>query len=312
MPLLWISAAFLAGVFLASRLALPWPVWGALAALGVGLGVLELRLPFLSGWRKRWRSVAPIPVGFLLAALLAGAARYQAARPVFDQNDLAAYNGQGEVRFSAMVVEPPNIRERSIQLRLSAEEILAVNGAPVSIPASGLALATLPPGGDWHYGDRLELSGELVDPPESESFSYRAYLARQGVYTTINYPSIRRLERGAGNVFLTGIYAFRHQAYRVVNRLYPQPEAALLSGIVLGIEQDIPDSWRASAIRVRISCHLRLQHCHPGGGVQLAASRLIRRCVAAGAIWGGVHPSFGAGSLCGGCDGNSALVRESP
>ncbi|NPV74781.1 MAG: DUF4131 domain-containing protein [Anaerolineae bacterium] len=242
MPLLWISAGFLAGVFLASRWLLPWPVWGALAVFSVGVGVLELRLPFLSGWRKRWGRLAPLPAGFLLAALLAGAARFQAARPIFDQADLAPYNGQGEVRFSAMVVEPPQKRERSIQLRLSAEEILAMNGVSVSIPVSGLALATLPPGGDWRYGDRLELTGELVDPPEGESFSYRAYLARQGVYTMINYPSIRLLERGAGNVLLTGIYAFRDQAYRVLNRLYPQPEAALLSGILLGIEQDIPAS----------------------------------------------------------------------
>ena len=242
MPLLWVSAAFLAGIFMASLAAVSWLVWAALAALGVGLVFLELRPSNLSGWRRRWRGFAPLPAGFLLAALFFGAARYQAARPVFDPSSLAAYNGQGEVRFSALVVEPPVIKTRSIQLKLSAEEIFTLNGVSVSKPVSGLVLATLPLGGDWRYGDRLALTGKLVDPPEGESFSYRAYLARKGVYSTIQYPGIRRLERGAGNLLMTGIYAFRGQAYRVVNRLYPQPEAALLSGILLGIEQDIPDS----------------------------------------------------------------------
>jgi len=41
---------------------------------------------------------------------------------------------------------------------------------------------------------------------------------------------------------MTALYALRMQAFRVINQILPQPEAALLNGILLGLDQDLPDS----------------------------------------------------------------------
>jgi competence protein ComEC len=54
------------------------------------------------------------------------------------------------------------------------------------------------------------------------------------------YTKPKSTGRGAGNPFKAVLYAWRESAYRVSNRIFPQPEAALLNGILLGLDQDIP------------------------------------------------------------------------
>jgi competence protein ComEC len=104
----------------------------------------------------------------------------------------------------------------------------------------GRVLAYLPTGGEWHYGDRLRLWGELRTPPASEDFSYQAYLARQSVYSYMPYASASLLEQGSGNPFLQAVYAFRETGLGLIYQYLPDPEASLLAGIVLGVESGIP------------------------------------------------------------------------
>ncbi|NIM08450.1 MAG: DUF4131 domain-containing protein, partial [Planctomycetales bacterium] len=66
----------------------------------------------------------------------------------------------------------------------------------------GLLLARLPPGDPWRYGDRVVLTGELETPPEDDQFSYREYLARQGVYAYLPKGRAALLEPGQGSPVL--------------------------------------------------------------------------------------------------------------
>lgn len=240
MPLLWLSCAFLLGILLASHASLPWGVWCGFSALCAVLGLPESRWSHLKTWREYRRKFSPLPVGILLAVLFLGSARFQASRPFFSPNDVAWYNNKGEVRLSAWVIERPRRGERTIQLRLRVDEITVLENAGSPRPVDGMLLALLPAGGEWQYGDRLELVAKLVSPPELAGFSYREYLARQGIYSYTGYPRILQITSGQGNLFLTWVYALRQNAYQVVKELFPPPEAALLSGILLGIEDDIP------------------------------------------------------------------------
>ena len=40
----------------------------------------------------------------------------------------------------------------------------------------------------YPYGLRLRVSGLLQTPPVYEDFDYRSYLARQGIYSILEYP----------------------------------------------------------------------------------------------------------------------------
>ena len=123
-------------------------------------------------------------------------------------------------------------------LAIKAEKIRAVDETAGG-SASGLLLARLPAGGDWRYGDRVSIQGSLETPPEDEEFSYRNYLARQGVYSYIPTASASLMERGHGNRLLAWLYALRERSLLSLYRLFPDPEASLLAGILLGIDTNI-------------------------------------------------------------------------
>ena len=245
MPLLWLSAAFLAGILLGSWQPLTWPVWIGLAGAAFLVGLFEGRLSAPATVFKTWRKISPLPLGMLLAALLAGAGRYALSLPSYSPTDLAYYNDRGEVQVTGLVVAAPEVKATRTSLTLQIKDlaVVAAAGSPSQpLPVHGLLLANLLPGGDWQYGDLISLQGKLTTPSSSVEFSYRDYLARQGIYSQMGYPKTRLLQHAAGNPIMAALDALRRHAYRVINQILPQPEAALLNGILLGLDNDMPDA----------------------------------------------------------------------
>ena len=95
---------------------------------------------------------------------------------------------------------------------------------------------------EFRYGDRVRVTGQLSAPPEFATFNYADYLARQGVYSLIDRPQVKVLAHDQGNPILSAIYAFRNRAYVVIQQILPEPQASLLSGILLGIDAGLPAS----------------------------------------------------------------------
>ena len=249
MPLLWLSLAFLAGILLAANTSLPTWVWMLLAALSLSLGIIRslfARLPyrFAQSVSQFIHRLPPLPVPLFLVflALFLGAVRYQVAQPdLVDPGFIASFNDL-EVKYiiEGVLVEPPDQRDAYTNLRLSTEEIRPIDNL-LFTPVGGLLLARVPANGDWRYGDRLRLEGWLETPSENEEFSYRDYLARQGIHSYMGKVKANLVQRDQGNLILGGIYALKARALATVYRIYPDPEAALLAGILLGVETGIPE-----------------------------------------------------------------------
>ena len=242
MPLFWLSLNFIVGILLADWSGWRWTVWIGLALFSLALWLLLPRLPWrrLAGLGNTDRRLKLPPV-LLLTALALGGMRFQPASPAFTPQDLAFYNGRGAAELTGWVVEPSDRRDTSTLLRLHIERVTYPEEG-VAYTVSGQLLALLPPGGDWQYGEWLVLTGQPVDPPEGADFSYRDYLARQGVYTYLAYPRVFSLdgERRAGSPLLAAIYALRERAHRTVEALFPPPEGPLLDGILLGLDRGLP------------------------------------------------------------------------
>lgn len=240
MPLLWLSLCFIAGILIADWSGAHWGAWLALGLLALGLWPLLQRAPWGNlAWLSHTDRRIKLPPVLLLAALAAGGLRYQLSRPAFGPTELAHYNGTDSAVVSGWVSAPPDRRDTVALLRLRAESIqLDAEAAPLAV--RGDLQVMLPPGADWRYGDRLALTGSLTAPPEAEDFSYRAYLARQGVYATMAYPRARRLGTGAGSPLLAAIYALRERAQASLKTLFPPPEGPLLEGILLGLDKGLP------------------------------------------------------------------------
>jgi len=240
LPLLWLSLAFLAGIGLGGWVGLPVWVWGGMSAVGIGLALIERfprRDPLV--WQAAFRRFSPLPLGVLLFALFAGGFRWQVGQPSWQPPDLAYHNDTVQMELTGWVAGYPDRRERAVLLRIQVESIRIPGAYP--LPVHGQALARLPAGGDWRYGDRIRLWGEPLTPPEADDFSYRRYLARQGIHTYLLYPAASKTGSGAGSPFIGMIYSLREDAYRTLLRIFPQPEASLLSGILLGLERDLPE-----------------------------------------------------------------------
>jgi len=225
MVLIYLSLAFLVGIFLGSLFHLPAAV--------LGIGVIPLiPVAFL---RHRWKPL--LAVSLCLFSLLGGMLRYPASLPVIDKNHLAYYNDRGTVTVTGMVVSDPEPGNRTTTLRLSAQSV-RIDGARHDV--SGEALIRVPPTSDYRYGDTLSLTGKLESPKAFADFDYPAYLARQGIHSLVSFPGVQVLARGQGWPPLQWLHMARHALAQSLTRVLPEPQAAIAAGILLGMRSGIP------------------------------------------------------------------------
>jgi competence protein ComEC len=247
MWLLWASAAWVAGVFLGSKISLPWPT------LFIGLIPFAF-MPFLSNGRK-----ILIVAGICLLALLGGGLRFPSSLPPVDEHSLCFYNDKGIVEIQGIVAEEPDVENRYCSLTFSAHE-MTVNGETKQI--SGTALVRVPRYPAYHYGDVLEVNGQLETPYQSEDFDYKTYLAHQGVYSVIYYPSVELLDRGQGIPPLQWIYSLRERLAASLARALPEPQGSLAQAILLGLRGNIPYSLSEAFSRTGTAHLLAISGLH--------------------------------------------------
>src|SRR4030042_1453602 len=222
MWLLYVTCAWVAGVFLGVLIGLPW------LALFLGLVPFVL-IPFLPGSRK-----ALIVAGLCLLAILGGIIQY----PSLLHDSLVVVRAKGIVEFQSIVSEEPDLRDTLCLLTFSASEVV-VNGETKEV--SGTALIRVPRYPAYRYGDVLNVTGKLETPEPFDNFDYKAYLARQGIYSVVYYPKVEVLGQGECVKPLQWIYSLRERLAASLARALPEPQGSLAQGILLGLRGNIPD-----------------------------------------------------------------------
>ena len=135
------------------------------------------------------------------------------------------------------VARTPEIRETFVNLTVEVETLATKTG---TVHAQGQILAQAPRYGDYAFGDRIRAAGSLLTPPEFDTFSYRDYLARRGIYAIMPDARVERLARRQGSPWAQALFDLRDSARQTLDRLLPSPEAPLLAGILLGIDDELP------------------------------------------------------------------------
>ncbi len=181
----------------------------------------------------------PLTIVIILTAAALGATRYNLGKPLIDQNHIAFYNGIEDVLVHGLVVETPDIHENYQNLTVASESLTFENGRVQ--PVIGQIRISAPRTPIIEYGTRIEAAGQLEVAQNFGAFDYRQYLEKRGICSVMNRPEITQVETGAGNPLMHALLAVRTQAQRSINALLPQPQAALLSGILLGDDHAIPD-----------------------------------------------------------------------
>jgi competence protein ComEC len=245
--LIYLSAAWVTGIYLGSKIALPWGI--------IFIGALPLCLiPFLWQYKKQL-----LIAGFCLFVLLGGCIRLQSSLPVLNEQHLQFYNNKGTAEIEGMVCAEPETGNTTSTLQLSASEI-QIDDTKKEI--SGKALIRVPGYREYHYGDILKVTGKLETPPQFDDFDYKAYLARQGIYSIVNYPEIETLDTGKGFKPLTWIYSLRNRLSQSLSLALPEPQASLAQGILLGLRGNIPYSLQEAFSRTGTAHLLAISGLH--------------------------------------------------
>lgn len=269
------GAGWLAGIGLASLLDVGPAFWLLMAAAAV--------IGAIATW-----SIGRLGLALAaLAALSLGGARYAAAQPTIDGGHVAFYNGARDVILRGEVTADPDVGDTRRGLRVAAWELSVAGQAR---PVEGLVLVQTNRYPVIGYGAALRLTGDLVPPEALGSDSYAAYLRRQGIYSVMRRPNVEMTGNG-GAPFTRTLLAIRDRGRAALAAALPEPQASLLTGILLGDDSGLPkataDAFRATG----------MTHIIAISGFNIAliialldrlAAPLLPRRVAALAVMGGI------------------------
>lgn len=239
MTLVYLTIAWAFGILLGQwawqqgLLGCATPGWPFAAASGSAL---------MAALLAQRRPAARLALILGLCAVL-GAWRYHAhpfaacPRP----GDVAFFNGVEahpvRATVEGVVIGFPDVRDTRIQYRLRVETI-TVRGKTLRVRGDVLVQAPRFP--EYRYGDRLRASGQLETPPVLDDFDYRRYLAQRGLHSLLRRARVERIAEGEGQPFWALVYGVKARGARLLNRILPEPAAALANGMLLGIESGIP------------------------------------------------------------------------
>ncbi|MBN2392734.1 MAG: ComEC family competence protein, partial [Anaerolineae bacterium] len=198
--------------------------------------LLGLPVAFLlrTGWGHRR---AARRIAFTLIGLLVGAGRLVIAQPRIDTDHIAFYNDVGGVTLQGIVNREPDRRPNLTNLHLDVQALILADDA--MIPLHGHVLVKAPAYTTIEYGDLIRATGLLETPPVYEDFSYRDYLARQGIHSLLQQVDITVIDSHHGFFLWEWLYRFKAHALKTLLIIWPEPEASLLAGILFGVESGI-------------------------------------------------------------------------
>ncbi len=208
---------------------------------GLRLPALWLALAVVSAllaWRFRLANL-------LIVVMISLGALRMSTVPI--TSDLAAYNNIGGMTVEGIVAAEPDRRDDRVLLRLAAETVTRTG---TTTPTDGLVLVNAPVTSDARYGDRIAATGLLLEPGEGDRFSYADYLARSGVHSIMQESAVTVLQRAPGDDWFSRLLDLKSRTAAAINRNLPEPQAGLLTGILLGNERgiapDVSDAFAAT------------------------------------------------------------------
>src|SRR5258708_7912250 len=227
MTLVYVVIGWIAGLAIATWKPEFGAWWFLFAGAGLFIAVLMRGVPL---WRM---------LGLCIIATGLGMWRYSTAQPSLTpaSTDLAAYNDHGFAEIVGIVSDTPDVRDNVVHLKVEVSSI--TQNKKKHVITQGTALVIADRYGVYAYGDQVRIQGEPTTPPAFDTFSYRDYLARAGVYTFFPRAKVDVLGHDGGNPLRAAMFDIRDRSHQLINRLLPSPQSSLLTGILLGVDTDL-------------------------------------------------------------------------
>ena len=228
-PLIWYSAAFMCGILIGSSLQIHFYVWA----------IIAIAVVFFAWLATRIQPNLPLALLLLPGILALGAARYQAQPLLLPTDAVSNYNDLSQhITLIGTLSEAPDIRDKVVNLRVQSSS-LQLGGVEQAV--SGDVLVKLYNEQDLKYGDKISVYGVLQTPPESADFSYRDYLAGQGIHSMLTASEVSVLDGASPSPIKAVLINLQDALYQKTQELFQPPVASLVAGILIGRDQGIPN-----------------------------------------------------------------------
>ncbi len=158
-----------------------------------------------------------------------------------NQNTIDWYAHNKPVAIRGIISDQPDLRQTSINYILSVTG-LQKKGSNEAIRAAGKVLISdrrMWP--RFSVGDDVMAEGSLTLPTATDNFAYDKYLSRFDIYTTLRFSKITLLRENQGNAVLRLLSGFREFFEAQINRVFPEPTASFLAGLLTGTQHGMPD-----------------------------------------------------------------------
>lgn len=219
--LLYFSCSFLTGVAFTALAPIPRPFL---------LGFFIVGLMFTAVLWKRKKLVV-IGLCFIVAGL--GAASYQKAVSQERESLLQYYvDIEQVVAITGIIVKEPDVRNNNTKIIIAPD--LINNQSARSRKKLGRVLVTTDSYPEYAYGDRVAIRGDLQAPQVFEDFNYKRYLAKDGIYAVMYWPTINLLAVRQGNLLYGKILEFKKRLRESVYQNLSPPHSSVLAAMLLG------------------------------------------------------------------------------
>ena len=203
----------------------------------LGFLILALILIFVL-----WKYKKIVIFGFCILFFIFGTFRHQQFELAATNNKLIKLNNSSERAIVIGIIdEEPDIREKSIKLKIEIKEILT---GGESFSTWGKVLVSTWRYPEFKYGDKLKITGKLEAPPVFEDFNYKDYLKKDGIYSVINFPEIEIIGHNFGNPAINILISFKNKFKEVCRSFVSVPQEGLLEALVFGDEENISQTWK--------------------------------------------------------------------
>jgi competence protein ComEC len=206
-------------------------------ASGILLILLFLTFSFLTRQRRSYYGM----LTFFFTCALLGQGRvvlfeHQVAAPLLDK-----YVGQ-RVTVHGSIDNEIDLRETSQRFVFETTSFTPEGGAASSLKKMIYVSTALYP--RFAYGDELILTGKLLRPQPFETdsgrlFDYQAYLRKDGIAFVMSKPKIEVVSHGKASNIRSLLIQVKSSFIDHLSRVMPEPENALLGGLLVGAKRSL-------------------------------------------------------------------------
>jgi len=210
--LFYFSLSFISGIFLQSILKIPQIFVCGILFLGIILICLSLFLKKIN-----------FVIGFCLLFLAIGILRIQISEFDIKNDKLRQFNDTGKIVLEGTIINEPDTRDTFQKLKVK------INDSTILVTTNRYP--------EYKYLDKIKITGKLETPQETDEFSYKNYLMKDGIYFVMFYPKISKVSEVRLNTFERGysVLLFLKQKLRQsVQSNFSPPQSSILEGTILG------------------------------------------------------------------------------